>query len=219
MPKILIIEDERDMALGLKDNFEIEGYEVEIASDGEMGLSRATDGDPDIIILDVMLPKLSGFDVCRGIRKTGSEVPIIMLTARGQEMDKVVGLEIGADDYVTKPFGLRELLARIRVQLRNSSPSEKRIRSYSFGGIELDFATYRATKNGEAIDLSTREFELLEYFIRHRGDVVTREALLDEIWGIDNYPFTRTVDNHISKLRQKIEADSSEPRFIVTVHR
>lgn len=219
LQKILIVEDEPDMALGLQDNFEYEGYEVVVACDGEEGVQFATAEKPDIIILDVMLPKMSGLDVCRQLRGEGLKTPIIMLTARSQEMDKVIGLEIGADDYVTKPFGIRELLARIRARLRNTSQTNSEIEKYSFADISINFKKYQATKSGQSLDLSTREFELLKYLVKHRGEAVTRDQLLDDIWGIEDYPFTRTVDNHISKLRQKIEDDSSNPKYIITVHR
>ncbi len=217
--KILIIEDEPSMILGLQDNLEYEGYEVIAAVDGEAGLSRALKDKPNLILLDVMLPKKSGLDVCRELRSIGVESPIIMLTARGQEIDKVLGLEIGADDYVTKPFSINELLARVRAHLRRAAKMVSELESYNFGHIELNFKKYLASKNGEAIDLSPREFELLKYFIRHRGETVTRDELLDKIWGYENYPITRTVDNHIARLRQKIEDVPNEPEYILTVHR
>lgn len=219
LQRVLIIEDEPDMVLGLRDNCEYEGYTVVVARDGEEGLSRAVADKPDIILLDVMLPKLSGLDVCRRLRSNGVETPIIMLTARGQEIDKVVGLEVGADDYVTKPFSINELLARVRAHLRRASKQVTEIAAYLFGDIELNFRQYQATKKGQPIELSPREFELLKYFVQHRGEAVTREQLLDDVWGYDNYPTTRTVDNHIAKLRQKVEEDPAEPRYIITVHR
>jgi two-component system alkaline phosphatase synthesis response regulator PhoP len=218
LPRILIIEDEPGMALGLRDNCEYEGYEVSVACDGEEGLRRALEERPDLILLDVMLPKLSGLDVCRRLRAGGSVVPVIMLTARGLEIDKVVGLELGADDYVTKPFGVNELLARIRAHLRRASRPAAEVDAYSFGDVELNFRTHEAAKAGRPVDLSAREFEILKYLIRRRGEPVTRDQLLEDVWG-DRYPFSRTVDNHIAKLRQKIETDPTEPRFIVTLHR
>jgi two-component system alkaline phosphatase synthesis response regulator PhoP len=217
LQRILIIEDEPDMALGLRDNFEYEGYAVAVARDGEEGLDRALTEKPDLILLDVMLPRMSGLDVCRQLRRKGVTAPIIMLTARGQEMDKVIGLEVGADDYVTKPFGLRELLARVRAHLRRQAKPS--IETYRFGDVELDFKRYRATRGGRPLDLSPREFEILKYLIEHRGQTVTREQLLDEVWGYDDYPFTRTIDNHIAKLRQKVEPVAMEPQYIITVHR
>lgn len=219
MTKILIIEDEPNMVLGLKDSCEYEGYEVSVARDGKEALDKGLNEKADLIILDVMLPFMGGLDVCRTLRSKGIEAPIIMLTARSQEIDKVIGLEVGADDYVTKPFSIRELLARIRAQLRRAAKDVVDIDSYSFGDIELDFKRYLATKAGHDLDLSAREFEILRHLIRHRGQIVTRDQLLDSVWGYDSYPVTRTVDNHIAKLRQKIEADPSQPRHIITVHR
>lgn len=219
MPRILIIEDEPDLALGLRNNLEYEGYEVLTAQEGEQGLNLACQERPDLILLDIMLPRLSGLDVCRQLRSRGMQTPIIMLTARGQEIDKVIGLEIGADDYVTKPFSLRELLARVHVQLRRLSKQETEIGAYRFGVIELDFNKHQAYKSGQPLELSAREFEVLKYFITHRGETVTREQLLDEVWGYDNFPLTRTVDNHVARLRQKIEENPAEPQHIITVHR
>ena len=219
MAKVLIIEDEPNMVLGLKDSCEYEGYEVAVARDGKEGLEKASTEKPDIILLDVMLPLMSGLDVCRTLRNRGFEIPILMLTARGEEMDKVVGLEVGADDYVTKPFSIKELLARVRAHLRRSSKQLVELESFSFGDVELNFKKLTARKGGQALDVSAREFEILRYLIRHRGETVTRDQLLDEVWGYDSTPITRTVDNHIAKLRQKIEQDPSEPRHIVTVHR
>ena len=219
LQRILIIEDEPDMVLGLRDNFEYEGYGVVVAGDGEEGIKRALADQPDLILLDVMLPRLSGLDVCRRLRREGLDTPIIMLTARGQEMDKVIGLEVGADDYVTKPFSLKELLARVRAHLRRSSKSVIELESYQFGEIALNFKKYHATKGEQVLELSPREFEILKYFIQHRGETVTRDQLLDEVWGYDHYPLTRTIDNHIAKLRQKIEAVPAEPQYLITVHR
>jgi DNA-binding response OmpR family regulator len=201
MSRILIVEDEPDMVLGLKDNFEFEGYDVVTASDGAAGLERARSEKPDLLILDIMLPKLSGLEVCKTLRAEGFRAPIIMLTARGQEIDKVVGLELGADDYVTKPFSIRELLARVRAILRRTEGGKKRLSRYRFADIELDFETYRATRGSE-----------------RKGDTVTRDQLLEDVWGYDSYPSTRTVDTHIAKLRAKIGDSGSEPRFIMTIH-
>ncbi len=219
MAKVLIIEDEPNMVLGLKDSCEYEGYEVAVARNGKEGLEKATTEKPDIILLDVMLPLMSGIDVCRTLRTRGIETPILMLTARSQEIDKVIGLEVGADDYVTKPFSIKELLARIRAHLRRASKQVVDIESFSFGDVELNFKKYAARKGGQALELSAREFEILRYLIRRRGEIVTRDQLLDEVWGYRNTPVTRTVDNHIARLRQKIEQDASEPRHIITVHR
>lgn len=219
MPKVLIIEDERDLVLGLKDNFEYEGYQVCAAYDGEAGVECARRERPDLILLDVMLPKMNGLDVCRHLRKQGIGTPILMLTARGEEMDKVVGLEVGADDYITKPFSLREVLARVRAALRRASGQVAEIESFKFGDVQVNFRKHQATKAAKPIDLSPRELATLLFLIRHREETVTRDQLLDEVWGVNNYPLTRTVDNHIAKLRQKIEDSPSEPRHIITVHR
>jgi two-component system alkaline phosphatase synthesis response regulator PhoP len=216
--KILIIEDEPDMVLGLKDNFEFEGYEVATASDGAAGLERARSVKPDLVILDIMLPTLSGLEVCKTLRGEGFDSPIIMLTARGQEIDKVVGLELGADDYVTKPFSIRELLARVRAILRRTDGSKKRLARYSFADVELDFEAYKAKRAGQDLDLSPREFELLRYLIERKGETVSRDRLLEDVWGYESYPSTRTVDTHIAKLRAKIGDSGSEPRHILTIH-
>jgi two-component system alkaline phosphatase synthesis response regulator PhoP len=216
--RILVIEDEPDMVLGLKDNFEFEGYEVVTAADGAAGLERARALKPDLLILDIMLPKLSGLEVCKTLRGEGFEAPIIMLTARGQEIDKVVGLELGADDYVTKPFSIRELLARVRAILRRTEGTKKRLARYRFADVDLDFEGYKAKRGGEALDLSPREFELLRYLIERKGETVTRDQLLEDVWGYESYPSTRTVDTHIAKLRAKIGDSGSEPRYILTMH-
>ena len=218
MTKILIVEDEPDMVLGLKDNFEFEGYEVLTAADGAAGLERARAHKPDLVILDIMLPRYSGLEVCKTLRGEGFTAPIIMLTARGQEIDKVVGLELGADDYVTKPFSIRELLARVRAILRRSDGTKKRLSRYRFSDVELDFEIYQAKKSGEPLDLSPREFELLRYLIERKGDTVSRDRLLEDVWGYESYPSTRTVDTHIAKLRAKIGDSGSEPRYILTIH-
>jgi two-component system alkaline phosphatase synthesis response regulator PhoP len=207
------------MVVGLKDSCEYEGYEVSVARNGKEGLDKALTEKVDIILLDVMLPLMSGIDVCRTLRTRGIETPIVMLTARGQEMDKVVGLEVGADDYVTKPFSIKELLARIRAHLRRSAQQVVKLESFTFADVELNFKKYTARKEGHPLELSAREFEILHYLIRRRGEIVTRDQLLDEVWGYDSTPITRTVDNHIARLRQKIELNPSEPRHIITVHR
>jgi DNA-binding response OmpR family regulator len=219
MGKVLIVEDDQAMAVALRDGFEYEGYTVLVANDGSTGLRLASQKDLDLIILDVMLPKMSGLDVCKRLRSEGNDIPIILLTARGQEIDKVLGLKIGADDYVTKPFSFLELAARVEAVLRRSSKQADRSELHEFGDVKVDFKESEATKNGKRIELSPREFKLLRYLIEHRGKVVTREQLLDAVWGYDNFPFTRTVDTHIAKLRQKIEDDPGNPTHIVTVHR
>ena len=219
MPKILLVEDDEAMAVGLRDGFGFEGYEVSVAEDGETALRMAADGDWDLMILDVMLPKMSGLDVCKQIRKDGGDVPIIMLTARGQEIDKVVGLKSGADDYVTKPFSFLELVARVEAILRRSSEVARGPERYTFGDVKLDFGSMEALKGERAVDLSRREFELLRYMVSHRGKAIPRERLLEAVWGYDNQSHTRTVDMHVAKLRKKIEDDPADPAFIVTVHR
>jgi len=215
--KILIVEDESDMLNGLRDNFEYEGYQVIAVKDGEEGLKRATADKPDLVVLDVMLPKISGLEVCKRLRQR-SRVPILMLTARGQEVDKVAGLETGADDYVTKPFSIRELLARVKALLRRSDPGRQPIQGYSFGVVTVDFVTHQATRSGKPMEFSTKELDLLRYFILHRGETLSRDRLLEDVWGYENYPTTRTVDTHVMKLRQKVEEDASHPKFILTLH-
>jgi DNA-binding response OmpR family regulator len=173
----------------------------------------------DLIILDVMLPKMSGLDICKRLRSAGNNVPVIMLTARGQEIDKVLGLKIGADDYVTKPFSFLELMARVEALLRRASTNTEEIETYQLGDVTLNFKKYEATRVGKPLEMSPRELKILKYFIEHRGEVVTRDQLLDAVWGYDRFPLTRTVDMHIAKLRQKIEETPSDPRYIITVHR
>jgi len=219
MQRVLIVEDDQAMAVALHDGFEYEGYAVLIARDGASGLRLASERGWDLIILDVMLPKLSGFDLCKQLRSAGRDTPIIMLTARGQEIDKVLGLRIGADDYVTKPFSFMELMARVEAVLRRTTKRPETKESYQFEDVTLNFHTLEATKGGSALPLSHREFQILEYFIAHRGETVTREQLLEAVWGYDGFPLTRTVDVHIAKLRQKIEDTPSNPRSIITVHR
>ena len=218
--KILVVDDEQNMRTGLKDNLEFEGYDVEIANDGEQGLKKILENSYNLIILDVMMPKKSGFDVCKEVRKTGITTPIILLTAKGEEIDKVVGLEIGADDYVTKPFSLRELLARVKAILRrgenlvmNESALEVKI-----GQLEVNFNGYKATSKNKDVQMSHKEFEILHHLWKHRNSTVSRDDLLTEVWGYDENPATRTVDNFILKLRQKIEVDSNHPQIILTVH-
>ena len=219
MPNVLIVEDDEAMAVALEDGFKYEGYKVRSARDGSAGLRLATEVNHDLIVLDVMLPKLSGLDVCKKIRRQGSKVPIIMLTARGQEIDKVLGLKTGADDYMTKPFSFLELMARVEAVLRRSTGYEEQVGTYRFGDVEIDFQRSEARKASQPITLSPREFRLLRFLIDHRGEILPRERLLDAVWGYDNVPFTRTVDMHIAKLRKKIEDKPQDPTFIVTVHR
>ncbi|MBW7843005.1 MAG: response regulator transcription factor [Ignavibacterium sp.] len=220
MPKILIVDDEQNMRTGLKDNLEFEGYDVETANDGDEGLKKILADNYNLIILDVMMPKKSGFDVCKEARKNGIKTPIILLTAKGEEIDKVVGLEIGADDYVTKPFSLRELLARVKAILRRSDSliMDNEQREIKIGKLTIDFNSYKAVFKNKDVAMSHKEFEILRYLCKHRNLTVSRDNLLTEIWGYDETPTTRTVDNFILKLRQKIEIDPNHPQVILTVH-
>ncbi len=224
--KILLVEDEEVVRSGLRDNLECEGYEVLACSDGLQGLDRAREERPDLIILDVMMPGMDGLEVCRQLRADGMHIPIIMLTAKCAEVDKVVGLEIGADDYLTKPFGMRELFARVKALLRRSSrkseqPSEteeEALSRLSFSDVIVDFESYRAQRAGSDIVLSAKEFELLRCLSSKPDIPFTRDQLLDHVWGYNNYPTTRTVDNFIARLRQKVEPIPDTPRHILTVH-
>lgn len=217
--KILIIEDEEDLVKGLKLNLAGEGYDVAWAYDGQEGIRKALEERPDLIILDIMLPKMDGLEVCREIRQKNMNIPIIMLTAKGEEVDKVVGLEVGADDYITKPFSIRELLSRVKAHLRREKREVKKIpEAYSFGDVEVDFSHFKVRRKGKEVDLTSLEVEILKYFVAHRGEVVTREALLDKIWGYERFPTTRTIDNHILKLRKKIEEDPAHPKYIFSVY-
>ncbi len=223
--KILIVEDEEIIRLGLQDNFELENYIVETAADGDEAIAKADSFLPHLVILDLMIPKKSGFEVCRIIRKKHPECFIIMLTAKTEETSKVAGLEMGADDYVTKPFSILELLARVKAFLRRTevaAPQEsapQNTDSIDFADIHLDFKKYEATKGGEPLEMSAREFQILKYFWMHRGEVVLREDLLTDIWGYtpDNMPSTRTIDNHIVNLRKKLEDDQTNPKIIVSI--
>ncbi len=202
----------------LTDRLTREGYAVESSADGESGLERASAEAFDLVLLDVMLPRLGGFDVMRELRRRGIETPVIMLTARGQVVDKVVGLKLGADDYVTKPFEMVELLARIEAKLRRTPTVPHPAEGHQFGDIRMDFRKAEITRAGEVIDLSAREFQLLRYFIEHRGATLSREELLNEVWGYNSMPSTRTVDVHVAWLRQKIEPNPRHPQYILTVH-
>jgi len=216
--KILVVEDEPNMVQGLRDNFEFEGYQVITANDGIEGLRKALDESPDLVVLDVMMPRMSGLEVCKQLRAKRASIPIIMLTARGQEVDKVVGLELGADDYVTKPFSIRELLARVKAILRRSAGAPKHQEQHSFGNVEVDLRRCRVVKSGKLLDVSSKEFELLKYFISHSGETLSRDRLLEDVWGYDNFPTTRTVDTHLVRLRQKLEPDPEQPQYFLTVH-
>ena len=220
MKKILIIEDDLAILRGLKDNLEFESYEVLTAGDGERGYGLLKEKKPDLVILDLMLPKMSGYDLCRKARAEGVATPILMLTARGEEIDRVAGLDLGADDYVTKPFSVPELLARVRALLRRAQhsrngdlPGELR-----FDDVSIDFKCFEARKAGKVIEMSRKEFGILRLLAARPGEVIRRDELLDEVWGYDRYPTTRTVDNHIALLRGKLEEDPANPRRLLTVY-
>ena len=219
MRKILIVEDEPNMLKGLKDNLEFEGYETDTASDGKMGLDKIINNSFDLILLDVMLPHISGFDICKKTRAEGIETPIILLTARGEEIDKVLGLELGADDYITKPFSVRELLARIKAILRrNPSSSRNANQEQTIGLLKVNFNNFEAQKDGQSLKLSHKEFEVLHYLFDNKQKVIPRDELINKVWGIDGGITTRTVDNFILRLRQKIELNPNDPHIILTVH-
>jgi DNA-binding response OmpR family regulator len=215
---ILVIEDEASILRGLEDNLKYERYDVVSATDGDEGLRLALEKMPDLVLLDIMLPGMSGYDVCRKLKEQKPELPIIMLTARGQEVDKVAGLDLGADDYVTKPFSVPELMARIRAALRRHDKRQNEFDVYSFGNITLDFRKHEATVDDKEVRLSHREFSIMKYFITHAGEVVHRNDLLDEVWGYEAFPTTRTVDNQILSLRKKLEEDPSNPSHLLSVH-
>ena len=217
MAKILIVEDDASILLPLEDNLKLEGYEVASATDGSQGLAMAQEGHYDLIILDIMLPKLNGLDVCRKLRQDKNTTPILMLTAKSQEIDKVLGLELGADDYVTKPFSPRELLARIKAILRRTRQIQEGIDFYRFGNVDVDFKKFEAKKDGKSLDLTALEFSLLHLLISNNGQVVHRDRILDDVWGEGVYIEPRTIDKHISQLRKKLEDDPQNPRFIVGV--
>ncbi len=217
--RVLLVEDERGLILTLTDRLESEGFEVKTASDGESGLSFALSETFDLIILDVMLPKKNGLDVCRDLRQKNVETPILMLTAKGETIDKVLGLKLGADDYLTKPFEMLELSARIEALLRRSvNTHQNAVGTFKFGSVTVDFRRAEVLKEHRQIELSALEFKLLQYLIEHRGEVIKRDELLDEVWGYDAMPSTRTVDVHVAWLRQKLEENPKYPQYIQTVH-
>ena len=219
MRKILVVEDEPGMQMGIKDNLEFEGYQVHAADDGEQGLSLLLENKYDLIVLDVMLPKMSGFELCRTIRKKGFQLPVILLTAKSEEIDKVRGLELGADDYITKPFSLREFLARVKAVLRrNPHTKEQNQCITTIGKLDVNFQHYQAFYKGIEVKMSHKEFSILEFLLENKNQIVTRNDLLEKIWGYHEFPSTRTVDNFIVKLRQKIEDNPNEPKIILTVH-
>jgi len=222
--RVLVIEDNADLAFGLRNNLEIEGYEVEVAGDGQAGLERARRVRPDLIILDLMLPSLDGFRVLKAIRQDELAMPILILTARGEESDKVRGLKLGADDYVTKPFGVLEILARVEALLRRNpgliGPARPAAHSIErFGDVEIDVSTRTVTRSGEIVEVAPREYELLLALVRRRGAVVSRLELMREVWGYSDSVISRTVDTHIAELRRKLEKDAADPRHILTVRK
>ena len=214
---ILIIEDDVSILRGLKDNLTFEGYRVHTSTDGQEGLKLALEKHIDLLLLDIMLPGINGYEICRRLKKEKPQLPVIMITARGSEMDTVAGLDIGADDYISKPFSIHELLARVRAVLRRSSTDEQEIETYSFGNVSLDFKKFQATVNNEQIELSSKEFAIMKYLIEHEQEVIHRHELLEKVWGFDVTPTTRTVDNYILDLRKKLEEDPSNPKHIITV--
>jgi DNA-binding response OmpR family regulator len=217
MKKILVIEDDISILRGLKDNLEFEGYAVLTETNGEKGMRLALEKNPDLILLDIMLPGMNGYEICRKLKIEKPEVPVIMITARGTEIDNLSGLDIGADDYVTKPFSIPELMARIRAVLRRTSSDIVIPDEYCFGNIKLDFKKLRAFRDNQEIKLSSKEFSIMEYFIRHEGEAVHRNDLLNEVWGYEALPTTRTIDNFILDLRKKIEDNPSKPKYIESV--
>lgn len=216
--EVLVVEDEPGMRLLLADNLEFEGYRVKAVESAEQALGELARRAPSIMILDVMLPRMSGFELCREVRARGFGLPIIILTARGEEADRIVGLDLGADDYVTKPFSVRELVARVCAQLRRGDRDAQAAGEVTFGDVTVHLRRRLVLRRGRRVELSLREFELLRYLLAHRGEVVTREQLLRDVWGYSDSTVTRTVDNYISKLRAQLEPRPHEPRYIVTVH-
>jgi two-component system alkaline phosphatase synthesis response regulator PhoP len=216
--KVLIIEDEPGILLSLKDEFESEGYSVFTAEDGEKGFKMVKQQKPDLLILDIMLPLLDGYEVCKRLRMEGDTTPIIMLTVKDKEIDRVLGLELGADDYVTKPFSLRELMARAKAVLRRTEERAKDLTDYKFGRIELDFKKFEARKKGKKLELTPLEFQMLKVFIQKKGQVVTRDDFLDRVWGEDNVSVSfRTIDSHVANIRKKIEDNPSKPKHILSI--
>jgi DNA-binding response OmpR family regulator len=218
MEKILVVEDDPAHLLALKDNLEFAGYEVSTARSGRSALELLRQAEFDLVILDIMLPYIDGFEVCRRFRGWDDETPIIMLTAKVQEQDRVQGLDLGADDYITKPFSIAELLARIRAVLRRVKLQSRLLERFSFGDMELDFKKYEARKGAVRLDISAREFQILKVLVTHEGEVVSRDQLIGEIWGYDDFPTERTIDTHIARLRQKLEDDPAQPKHILTVY-
>jgi DNA-binding response OmpR family regulator len=218
MIKVLVVEDDPAILRGIADNLRFEGYEVFIAPDGEAGARQQRAHKPDLIVLDLMMPRLSGLELCRQLRGEGIQTPILMLTAKSEEADRVAGLDLGADDYVTKPFSVKELMARVRALLRRAQPQQNLPDSLRFGNVEIDFRRYEARRKGKLVEMTRKEFAVLRFLASRAGEVVTRDELLNEVWGYEAYPVSRTVDNHLSSLRAKLENDPTEPAHLRTVH-
>jgi two-component system response regulator VicR len=218
MTRIVVVEDDPAILRGLADNLRFESYDVLTATDGETGYQLIRDKRPDLVVLDLMLPRLSGYEVCRKLRAGGVDTPIVMLTARGEEADRILGLDLGADDYVTKPFSVSELLARLRALLRRAHPLKTRLDELRFGDVVIDFRRYEAKKGTRALDMTRKEFGLLRLLASRAGEVVTRDDLLNEVWGYESSPTTRTIDTHVASLRSKLEDDPSDPRRLQTIH-
>ena len=218
MSSILVVEDDPAILRALADNLKSEAYTVFTAMDGDAGYKLIREKKPDLVVLDLMLPKMSGFEVCHKLRVEAINTPILMLTARGEETDRVLGLDIGADDYMTKPFSVRELLARIRALLRRTQNAKAFPDELKFDNVVVDFKRYESSRNGSPIEMTRKEFGLLRLLAARAGEVVSRDDLLNEVWGLDNYPTTRTVDNHIASLRAKLEVNPAEPQRLLTVH-
>jgi DNA-binding response OmpR family regulator len=218
MKKILIVEDEKDLVTGLKFNLEARDYTVIVAYDGETGYQMALREKPDLVILDIMLPKINGYEVCKSLKKEVPDLPIIMLTAKSQEAEIVTGLELGADDYMTKPFSVLELLARIKALFRRTKSGSEIPEVHRFGNLEINYKKYEARKKDKPLKLTPREYELLKCFIEREGEIISRDELLNQVWGYDSFPDTRTIDAHITKLRHKIEDNPEAPKLIITIH-
>ena len=216
METILVIEDDPAISLGLTKNLKYEGYDVLSAQQGEKGLELAIDRQPDLIVLDIMLPNMSGFEICKTLKRNEVDIPIIILSAKDSEIDKIMGLDLGADDYITKPFSIRELIARINAVLLRKKRYEKDLEAFIFGEVEIDFAARTVQRNGRELELSPREFDLLGFFVRHPNEVMDRRQILNKVWGYDYYGTARTIDNFVTKLRSKMEPDPTKPVHFVT---
>ena len=218
MTRIVIVEDDPAILRGLADNLRFESYDVLTATDGETGYQLIRDKRPDLVVLDLMLPRLSGYEVCRKLRSSGVDTPILMLTARGEETDRILGLDLGADDYVTKPFSVLELLARVRALLRRAGPLKTKLDELRFDDVVIDFRSYEARRGTRIIEMTRKEFGMLQLLASRAGEVVTRDDLLADVWGYESLPTTRTIDTHVASLRAKLEENPSEPRRLQTIH-